>query len=701
MLNLSAQLNQLVLRSNHEFLLALDGDTHFDVDLSGSMAEFKEVVAKLLKLQKDPEIEIILREYIKYSETALIVGRKALAAPTEVQLEISMLRQLSENITHRIGIYHDRKRHAFDQAIHKISNTTIVFKQIFTAQSLVLPLVFLVFMALILNVLVSIELLVSKTKDIGEGMLDQKITIDRRDELGSLQSAFEKMRCSLRNQIKQLDDKVRERTHSLNLTQNELRELLNTIEEAIFTFNLDGSLNNEHSRQVESLFSDRLSSSKTVMDLFQLSVEQQQEFERWLKLMASPLGINQWDKYVKLCPILSLQTGESENIRHLKIRYKPIIHQNLPLKVMVLALDMSWQIEAEQILSSTRLEQAREIERILGIVGQGCQETDAFLLRFEQCLALQRTGLDGRQPLTNLMQQLHTLRGNCGIFGFDHLAECLFKAENHLKDDRAGLLNRERMEIWVELEKEKLKLLTLRNRIYQGEIGSIAIDEDHYKRLIFDFRNGDLSLPNGGVDKDRLLERIQNLDAIKLSVFARRFEKLLDRLAGQHHKSLQPFAVENGELFLNRRLCSKIEPLIVHLLRNAIVHGIEDDRERKALGKDLGKLTLRVLKTQDHVAFEVEDDGRGIDIEAIRKKHIDSALIDQATAVNMGESDWIEKIFDAGFSVKNEVTPDSGRGLGLSAVREELRQMGGQISLKQQFNKGCIFRIQIPVNFEA
>ena len=325
-------------------------------------------------------------------------------------------------------------------------------------------------------------------------------------------------------------------------------------------------------------------------------------------------------------------------------------------------------------------------------MGHGRHEADVFLLRFEQCLDMQRAWRNGSQSLSHLMQQLHTLRGNCGTFGLDHLAELILRGENQLKEikEHSLAITMDQLEVWVELEKEKLKLFGLRNRIYQGEIGTISIDEGNYSRLLLDLTKGDLN-------KEVLIKRIKNLDAIKFQVFVRRYDKMLSRLTSTYHKNLQPLGVENGEMLVSRQLCAKLDPLLVHLLRNAIIHGIEDDMERKSKGKGLGKIILRAQQVEHCLVFEVEDDGRGLDLNSIRQKYLELGLVSEAQAKNMTDNDCVEKIFTLGFSLKNEVTPDSGRGLGLSAVREEIEKLGGKLSVIQKYQSGCIFRLEIPV----
>jgi signal transduction histidine kinase len=695
-LKLSSQLNQLVLRSNHEFLLAIEGDSHFDIDLMRTSLEFKNVVADILKLEHDPEIEQIQNEYQKYIDTAVDVGRRALKAPEDGQQDIVTLSQLSNNITQRIEAYHNNRERAFTQAIEKIAATTKTFKHLFGLQGFILLIVFGILVTIVMDLLKALHDLVERTHFFSEGKLEEKIVVERGDEMGSLQSAIETMRSSLRSHIEDLDSKVKERTLSLNSTQKELLDILNTVEEGIFTFNPDCSLNIERSRQTDLLLDDRLHQSPSVMDLFELSPEQRVQFVRWLGVMCSPLGLSQWDKYAQLCPIISLQIEHDNTTVYLSLRYKPILQDGRLIKIMALAKNISEQHEAERVLNISRQEQAWEIERILGLVSYGRHDADMFLLRFDQCLAVQKAWRNGSQPIHQLMLLLHTLRGNCGTFGFDHLSDLILQAENQVRavsqtePSKSPVEHLSNGSIWVALEKEKLKLFSLRNHIYQSEIGSISIDEENYHQVIKDLSAQEM-------DKETLLMRLKNLDAQKFGTLIRRYEKLITRLKRDLNKSLKDLVVEHGEVFIGRKLFSKLDPLFVHLVRNALVHGIESDAERQKLNKGHGQLILRVLKQDHQLVFEVEDDGRGIDIALIRQKCFSLGLVDESTAAKMSEEDWGMKIFDLGFSTRLDVTAEAGRGLGLNVVREEVEKLGGTLTLRQESGRGCTFSMAIPI----
>ncbi len=156
--------------------------------------------------------------------------------------------------------------------------------------------------------------------------------------------------------------------------------------------------------------------------------------------------------------------------------------------------------------------------------------------------------------------------------------------------------------------------------------------------------------------------------------------------------------VEGEETELDKTIIEGIRDPLVHLVRNAIDHGIESEAIRRACGKDLhGSLTLRAYHEGGQVNLEIIDDGAGIDLEKIRAKAVEKGLIPQAKAHQLSERDALNLIFQPGFSTAATVTNISGRGVGMDVVKTNIEEIGGDVEISSRVGEGTTVRIKIPL----
>jgi two-component system chemotaxis sensor kinase CheA len=139
-----------------------------------------------------------------------------------------------------------------------------------------------------------------------------------------------------------------------------------------------------------------------------------------------------------------------------------------------------------------------------------------------------------------------------------------------------------------------------------------------------------------------------------------------------------------------------VEPL-VHLLRNALDHGVEDAAVRAAAGKPtVATIDLRAFREGEHVIVEVTDDGAGIDVEKIKQVAKDRNLAAADDLAVMSDEQALELVFLPGFSTAKAVTELSGRGVGMDAVRTAVGRLGGQVDIRSAMGKGTTVRVTLP-----
>jgi chemosensory pili system protein ChpA (sensor histidine kinase/response regulator) len=154
-------------------------------------------------------------------------------------------------------------------------------------------------------------------------------------------------------------------------------------------------------------------------------------------------------------------------------------------------------------------------------------------------------------------------------------------------------------------------------------------------------------------------------------------------------------AIEGAASQLDRQILDAILPALEHLLRNAVVHGIEGAATRAAAGKPAtGRITLAVRRDGSEVLIEAADDGSGLDLQAIRRKAAEKGLIRDGETI--GDDDVIEMILLPGFSTASELTQAAGRGVGMDVVDNEVKRLGGSLRITTETGKGTHFLIRLP-----
>lgn len=154
----------------------------------------------------------------------------------------------------------------------------------------------------------------------------------------------------------------------------------------------------------------------------------------------------------------------------------------------------------------------------------------------------------------------------------------------------------------------------------------------------------------------------------------------------------------NGEqMEIDKSVLDRLSDPLIHIIRNALDHGLEDEEGRRQAGKSTtGTVTLSFAHEGNHLIITVEDDGRGINSEIIRKKAVEKGLISETQQLT--EKQTVHLIFHPGFSTKAVTSEISGRGVGMDVVKTNVEKMGGQVDVSTTLGKGSVFRLQIPLS---
>lgn len=360
---------------------------------------------------------------------------------------------------------------------------------------------------------------------------------------------------------------------------------------------------------------------------------------------------------------------------------------------------------------------------------------------------------DDRVRLDTIFRFVHTVKGNCGFFDFPRLEALSHAAEDALADVRAGRRTTDRALVNAVLAVLD-RIGVMIGEIERGEPQSDGDDERLISALAGELDEGELPIPStahaaatpaeqrtirlpvelidqvmSGVsemvlarnDLDRRIlamggdtgleapfARLSALiaevrDAITRTRMRRieglfsTFPRLVRDLSAELGK--QVFVeLENGEVELDREMIELVRDPLVHIIRNAVDHGIEAPADRRAAGKrEAGMLTVSARQTGNTIHIGIMDDGRGIDCERLAAKAIAAGLRSEAEIAALNRQELIALVFEPGLTTAETVTAISGRGVGMDVVRANIEKFGGQLEIESTPGEGSRFLISVPL----
>src|ERR1019366_8460834 len=162
------------------------------------------------------------------------------------------------------------------------------------------------------------------------------------------------------------------------------------------------------------------------------------------------------------------------------------------------------------------------------------------------------------------------------------------------------------------------------------------------------------------------------------------------------------FEASGGEVRLDANVLASLRDALMHVVRNAVAHGVETEAERAALGKSpAGQVRLEVLRRGGRVAFVCSDDGRGIDVEAVRRAAVDRGIVPASEAKSLPADKIIALLGAGGLTTSNDVTELSGRGIGLDVARATTSRLKGEMSIRSEPGRGTTVEVRVPISIAS
>lgn len=505
----------------------------------------------------------------------------------------------------------------------------------------------------------------------------------------------------------------------------QVADILNNLEHGLFTINLDGTINDEFSVITKKMFKLDNIALSNIADLFRMSLRQRTAFFKWLDLVSRMHSQVRWQKLSKLAPIQEIEIHDNSNHSTIvSLKYQRIEDSNGQLsRIMILAVDITEKRLKELQIAAERQRHESDIKAILSIANVTSEELSKFMedtaARLGDLLSqveshLNKISIESNESthrdeyiisdeaLDALYRDVQAIKNNCSFYGFDILAMISLQTEDLLEKLRQQAATK-RCEDFGILKELLVKMNDALDEIYKkikliigdSEEITVRIPENHVNTIIE--KCNALSNVKISPALQELIDECKKLAWKPLGVLLRKYQKSALQVAGKLHKNVD-IVIKNEKQFFNPIVISRLDEILMQLVRNAVDHGIESPEIRDELGKSTGKIYIEIDIIDEFCFLVVSDDGRGIDVEALLTNAVNKKFITPEEAVRMSADEKIALLFKSSLSTSKVPDEVSGRGMGMDIVKHRIEALGGTISTNSIFGKGTTFCLKVPIH---
>lgn len=467
-----------------------------------------------------------------------------------------------------------------------------------------------------------------------------------------------------------LEKIVEQRTAQVEARNQDMRMILNSVEEGFLTIDRDGKVQAERSAAVEELLGPLKPDDK----LTDVLARHDAKIAEWFEF-----GLD--EVFEGLLPVEVTVDQLPDKIvaheRSLSIRYFPVMVDEELNTITVVVCDITAEV-ARQNLEAESRELLTMLERIT-------HDRHGFLEYFQEAeKTLEILRQEPQQDIVLLKRRLHTLKGNASVFGLHRLADACHKVEEHVAEFGVD----PGCEEWTQLFACWANVRGNLRRLVSDNSNEHRLTDEQYSELLLGLLNR--------VPIESLAPKVA---AWKLDPIEQRLQRIstqAKQLALRLGKGEIEVHVESNGLRTEASTWSGFWGALVHVVRNAVDHGLETIEDRCLANKaEFGRLTVKTVCEEDKFVVSVADDGRGMDWDRIA-----TAAAKQGLPTST-QKDLVNAIFADGLSTRSTVSETSGRGVGLSALKQECEELGGVIEVQSTLGDGTEFRFVFPLESMA
>ncbi len=461
-----------------------------------------------------------------------------------------------------------------------------------------------------------------------------------------------------------LEDKVAERTVELAMAKAETDQILQAVEEGLFLLFQSGEkfiIGASHSGALNNIFEQPELRSKNFITAISAFVDQAvvDKTKLFIELMFD--GTKKQAVLLKLNPLAMVKASyaESGKQKYLRFSFNRVADGARVDHLMVTVSDISHEIALQEKLKRTEEENRRHMELLLAILQSEPATLAEFLDDLDQDLIeshklleeAQKADVPGRRNLlTEAFRVTHSVKGNSSLLNFQSLTTLAHSIENAIDDLLTGEEIKAERIVEIAPQLTELSRLSEELRSWLSKIATFQTALTSEKKTDFLLRTLQTALAKAAESQNK-----------------------------QIHFDTENFSTEKIPAAMRK----PVKEILMHLVRNAAIHGIEPAADRQDLGKaPQGRVALRAEIHNGALTIVLEDDGRGIDGEGIAQKLLAENQITAAELSQMDIQQKLRLIFRAGASTLNSVSEFAGRGMGMNIVEENARKLGAELQVE-------------------
>lgn len=506
-------------------------------------------------------------------------------------------------------------------------------------------------------------------------------------DLPKLLKSYSKISTRMDRILKQSDTQqleVLKLTENLEEKNTKINNLLNNAGQGFLYFDENMLIGPEYSKEVYLIFKEDITGKNITELLYPDDKEEALFIEATLK------GILKDDPIKQEILISLLKKDFKINNKFIELEYKVLNDETF----MLILTDVTAKKELDQKIKDKQqiLKMVIEIvitkEQFLEVK----KDYETFIEKIQEYKSLEN--------LPNLRREIHTYKGLFAQKELLHTVKKLHEFESiidsslkkNILDETIINITKEDMYSWLELDLKIVKDILGNDYFSKSqyiEISKFRIDN------IYDEVEKYLQTK----EENLLYEIASNINDLKyknIKIFFRPYEKLVQQLAIQLEKPINPLVLDIDNIYISDQYIPFINSL-VHLFRNSADHGIESLEQRYENKKpEYGTIKCKVKKLFNTLKIEISDDGTGIDIEKIKSTAVKKGIYTQEEVNKLNENEALMIIFKDTFTTNEKVTTISGRGVGLASITSELEKLNGKMSIENVYKKGIKFVFELP-----
>lgn len=512
-------------------------------------------------------------------------------------------------------------------------------------------------------------------------------------------ATLEEQSDEIERQNRNLERQVDERTEELKVRSEKIRALLNNSGQGFLSFGLDLKVDGEYSQECANIFEKEIDGCDISMLLYQSSCDEQNRnsLKKALRLFFNSNISFQRET------ILSLIDGELKiGNKWVRMSFRELDNK----KAMLILTDIT-----EQRMLEKKVKEERDLLNFITLV---LRDKSLFLDNIEEFENYLENLLENLRVSSELelfdaikiYRKIHTYKGIFLQFSLPNLPSELHDFEsllwkkilNRQNKNEKIILHSASLDSIIGAKNEDINSLRLNLGSKFLETKNDVVLPSRYLNSLEKFANRVKNIIDIDFADEITKEGIEIINKLRFTSIRELlsiYPNLAKQLAYRLNKEIEEFEIDGDDILVDPRRVGSFTKSLVHIFRNALDHGIETPEERAAaLKSEVGKIRCKVLSRGSDIVIELSDDGRGIDLEVIKKRAKERGLYESFE--NMKRGEILRIIFEDGFTTKDDVSDISGRGVGLSALKDEVEELGGRIEIESTKGVGSTFRFIIP-----